>query len=112
MGRYERLFSALRELRAFERQALPHLRTLQEHDLLCEIGYRQAIGKPLCVKEALLLSPGSPAKLQRRLRRLQQSHVIEVGRAAADRRMAELKLTRRALDAFAGYAPFLLKNAS
>jgi hypothetical protein len=87
------LFATLHALREFERRHLPFLRTLEDCDLVCEIGYRQARGRPLTLKELMLLGLGSVPTMQRRLRRLRQLKVIVQYRCATDRRAVELVLS-------------------
>jgi DNA-binding MarR family transcriptional regulator len=101
------LFTRLRELRACERRHLQFLRTLQDYDLVIEIGYRHATGTPLTVNEALRLDLGSVATLQRQLRRLRQAGVIALGRSPDDRRVVVITLTPNALKSFKTYADVL-----
>ena len=81
-----RVFERLRTLRTFEKQHLSFLRTVEDHDLVCEIGYHQAEGRALTLKQIFLLDVGSVATVQRRLRRLKQLGVVHQHRSAADGR--------------------------
>jgi len=94
---------AARALREFERRELAFIRTLEDRDLVYEIGYHQAIRKPLKVKELLLLGLGSIATVQRRLRHLRRTGAIRQRRSNADRRALELTLTPRVWNLFGGY---------
>jgi hypothetical protein len=96
-------FEALRKLRAFEKHNLPFLRTCEDRELACEVGYRQAVGRPLTIKEAFLLDIGSVATVQRQLRRLRHDGAIAQVRSKEDARVVNLTLTPRASRAFAAY---------
>ena len=98
-----RLFERLRALRAFERQHLDFLCTLEDHRLIGEVGYHQAKGKPLTQRQLLLLDVGSIATVQRRLRRLKELGLVQQQRAASDRRAVELTLSPKCLRNFAKY---------
>ena len=87
------LFATLRALREFERRHLPFLQTLEDCDLVREIGYRQAAGRPITLKELMLLGLGSVPTTQRRLRRLRQLKVVVQYRCVTDRRAVELVLS-------------------
>jgi DNA-binding MarR family transcriptional regulator len=98
-----RHFEKLRALRAFEKQQLDFLSTVEDHRLIGEIGYHQAKGKPLTLKQLSLLDVGSIATVQRRLRRLKQLGLVQHRRAASDRRAVELTLSPKCLRIFAKY---------
>ena len=102
-----RVFEKLRARTAFEKQHLPQLKTLEDHRLAHEIGYHQAQGKPLTLKQLFLLDTGSIATVQRRLRRLKQLGVIQQRRSASDRRVVELTLSPKYERVFARYALLL-----
>ena len=94
--------------RAYEKRHLQFLKTLEDRDLVCEIGFRQH-AKPMALKEALTLGIGSVATVQRRLRRLRQLGVIQQQRSQQDARAVELLLSPRVLKLFARYYE-LVKN--
>jgi hypothetical protein len=96
-----RVIGLLRELRAYEKRHLPFLTTCEDHDLVCEIGHHQGLGKPLGMKHLLLLEIGSVATLQRRLRRLRHAGLLKCERSARDRRAVEVTLSTRLLRAYA-----------
>ena len=98
-----RVFKRLRALRAFENQHLLFLRTGGNHHLIVEIGYHQAKGKPLTLKQLFLLDFGSIATVQRDLRRLKELGLVQHRRAASDRRAVELTLTAKCIRIFAKY---------
>ena len=97
----------LREFRSFEQRHFRSIRTLEERDLVWEIGYHHARNAPLTLKQLTLLGTASLATVQRRLRRLGREGVIQHRRAERDRRTVELVLTPEALQAFARYASLL-----
>ena len=97
------LFRKLRALRAYEKEHLEFLGTLEDHHLIGEIGYHQAKGNPVTLKQLFLLDVGSIATVQRRLRRLKQLGFVRQRRAARDRRSVQLTLSPKCLRVFAKY---------
>jgi len=95
-----RVFERLRALRTFEKQHLGFLRTIEDHNLVREIGFHQAEGVPLTLKQLFLLDIGSVATVQRRLRRLKQLGVIEQRKSSDDGRAIELTLSAKTIKAF------------
>ena len=89
--------SRVRALRDFERQHLGFLKTMEDYNLVREIGYHQAEGKPLTLKQLFLLDVGSVATVQRRLRRLRQLGVVQQHRSKVDGRAVEFTLAPKAL---------------
>lgn len=55
-----RTFERLRTVRAFERRALPYVKSLEDWDLLIEIGYHQEQGKLINLKQLLLVAQLRP----------------------------------------------------
>ena len=102
-----RVFERLRALRIFEKQHLGFLRTIEDHNLVREIGYHQAEGKSLTLKQLFLLDVGSVATVQRRLRRLKQLGIIHQRRSTLDGRAVEFTLTPRCVKAFEKYDALL-----
>src|ERR1700682_2036232 len=98
-----RLFQKLRALRAFEKQHLDFFSTVEDHHLIGEIGYHQAKGKPIALKQLFLLDIGSIATVQRRLRRLKNLGLVQHRRAGSDRRTVEVTLSPKFLRIFAKY---------
>lgn len=98
-----RAFENLRALRAFEKQRLDFFSSAEDHHLIGEIGYHQAKGKPLTLKQLFLLDVGSIATVQRRLRRLKELGLVKHRRAASDRRAVELTLSSKCIRIFAKY---------
>lgn len=98
-----RLFEELRALRAFGKRHLDVFSTAEDHHLIGEIGYHQAKGKPLTLKQLFLLGVGSIATVQRRLRRLKELGLVQHRRSARDRRAVELTLSPKCMRVFAKY---------
>jgi DNA-binding MarR family transcriptional regulator len=86
-------FGKLHELRAFQRRQLPLLRSIEDFDVLVEIGYHEDLGSPLTLKRLFLQKIGSIATVQRRLSRLKRLGVVMQTRSARDRRNLELTLS-------------------
>jgi len=103
-----RVFERLRAIRAYEREHLGVLRTLEDFNLVREIGYHEARGEPLTLKQLFLLDTGSIATVQRRLRRLRQAGVIQQRRSGTDRRAVELRLSPRFRTAYRAYGGMLM----
>jgi DNA-binding MarR family transcriptional regulator len=101
------VFTKLRTLRSFQRSRLRFLRTLEDLDVLCEIGLHQEKGRPLTMKELHRLHLGSVPTMQRRLRRLRQFGAVASRRTERDGRAVELRITPRALKLFNRYATLL-----
>jgi DNA-binding MarR family transcriptional regulator len=102
-----RVFERLRALRAFEVQHLLFLRTGGNHHLIVEIGYHQAKGEPLTLKQLFLLDFGSIATVQRDLRRLKELGLVETRRATSDRRAVELTLSLKCVRIFSKYGTLM-----
>jgi DNA-binding MarR family transcriptional regulator len=101
------LFDKLRQLRAFEREHLQSLKTVQDYDLVVEVAYRQAGGAPITMNQVLRLDLGSVATVQRQLRRLRQAGVIAVERHDDDRRVTVISCTPKTMRVLLAYAEFL-----
>ena len=106
------LFQRLKAARAYEKRNLAFLKTPEDHDLICEIGWHQALGKPLTVKQIFLLGLGSPATVQRRLASLRRLGVIQQRRCDQDRRSVEVTIAPKALKAFAQYEELLVNGSA
>jgi DNA-binding MarR family transcriptional regulator len=102
-----RVFDRLRALKDFEREHLGVLATVEDQNLVHEIGYHQSRGRALTLKRLFLLDIGSVATVQRRLRRLRQLGVVQQRRAQADRRSVELLLTPKYVKLFERYGALM-----
>jgi hypothetical protein len=85
-------FERFKKNRAFERRYLSALKTCEDFDIVVEVGYAEEQGRPLTVKQLLLLKLGSPSTIRRRLAHLRQAGVIRQRRAPDDSRVALLEL--------------------
>jgi DNA-binding MarR family transcriptional regulator len=94
-------------MRAFERRHLHHVRTLEERDLIFEIGDHQGAGRPLTLSQIYRLGMGSAATVQRRLRRLRHEGCIRHARSERDHRALEFTLSPKLLHVFDQYAALL-----
>lgn len=88
-----RIFRALKESGEFRRKHLPFLQTLEDLDLLREIGFNQAARCPMGLKQLLMRGIASNATVQRRLARLKRLGMVAQSRADHDKRIATLTLT-------------------
>ena len=88
-------FEKLKRLSAFRREQLLFLRTLEDQDLVREIGYHQERGSPVTMKVLLLAGIASTATVQRRLARLRKLGVVLQSRASHDARVVKLTLSAR-----------------
>lgn len=86
-------FHALKAAGDFRRRHLPFLQTLEDLDLIREIGFNQAKGEPLSLKQLFLHGIASVATVQRRLARLKRLGIIQQTKADHDKRMVKLTLT-------------------
>ena len=102
-----RVFDRLRALRAFEKQHLHFLSWGGDVRLIGEIGHYQAQGKPLSLKQLLLLDIGSIATVQRHLRRFRALGLVQHRRMPGDRRAVELTLSPKILRIFEKYGALM-----
>ena len=86
-------FRALTAASEFRRHHLPFVQTLDDLDLVREIGLNQAAGHPIALKALFLKGNGSVATIQRRLIRLKRLGVVAQERAGHDKRVHSLTLT-------------------
>ena len=101
------VFDVLRTIREFEREELPFVRTMEDLDIVREIGFHQEAGQPLTLKTLYTRRIGAPATIQRRLSQLKKLGVVEQLRIDRDRRSSALHLSPRALKAYDGYLRLL-----
>ena len=93
-------FQALKASGDFRRHHMPFLKTLEDQDLVREIGYSQTAGHPLTLKQLFLHGISSVATVQRRLARLKRMGIVEQTRATHDRRILKLTLSQAALKVY------------
>lgn len=88
-----KLFQKLKAMIEFRRRHMPFLKTLEDLDILREIGLHQEAGNPITLKILFLQDIGSVATVQRRLSRLKRLGVVHQSRAAHDKRLVKLTLS-------------------
>jgi hypothetical protein len=101
------IFSQMRALAEFSRRHLPFLKTVEDQDLVREIGHHQAAGAPLTLTQLLVIGAGSRATVQRRLQRLKRLGVVLQSRSKIDRRVFQLALSPDCMKVFVKYGTFL-----
>lgn len=101
------VFERLRALRAFEKRSLPFVKSLEDFDLVIEIGYHQEQGKALTLKQVYLLGIGSVATVQRRLSVLKEMGVVLLKRSKEDARTFELTLSPKVCKTYRQYGDLL-----
>jgi DNA-binding MarR family transcriptional regulator len=101
------IFAHLRSLAAFRGRHLPFLKTVEDENMVQEIGHHQVLGAPLTLKQLLVVSGGSVATVQRRLQRLKRLGVVQERRSESDRRWVELRLSPACMKAFSQHDTLL-----
>jgi len=104
-------YERLRAIRAFEREHLRVLQTVEDFNVVLEIAYHEALGRPLNLKQLVLLDTGSMTTVQRRLRRLKREGVIEQHKSRTDRRALEFRLSPRFRRLYAEYGALIGSEA-
>jgi hypothetical protein len=107
----EDAYRKLRALRNFERKHLQFLVTLEDFDVVREIGFHHAAGKPLTLKLLCLLGIGSEATIQRRLARLKRLGVVRQTRSARDKRRVELAVSPEVQRIYRQYGQLISRQA-
>jgi len=69
---------------------MPFVKTLEDLDIIWEIGLHQEAGAPTTLKLLFLKGIGSVATVQRRLSRLKRLGVVHRSRATHDKRIVKL----------------------
>lgn len=96
-----KIFEKLNSIRAYQRAHLQFLESLEDYDIVCEIGAAQESGKFMTAKQLLLCGLGAPATLRRRLERMVKMGIVTKRRNLHDGRMAELRLAPDILRSYA-----------
>ena len=94
------VFRILKDIGEFRRRNMPYIQTLEDLELLREIGLHQQHGRPITLKVLFQQGISSVATIQRRLGRLKRLGVVQQTRAGHDGRILELTLNPKTL---AGY---------
>jgi len=74
-------------------QEIPGIKTYKELDILIEIGYHQEQGRPLTLKQLMLLEIASRATVRRHLKCLENDGMIEKFASNSDHRSVMLRLS-------------------
>src|SRR5271157_3177203 len=82
-----KIFEKLNTIRAYQRAHLQFLESLEDYDIVCEIGAAQEAGKFMTAKQLLLCDLGAPATLRRRLERMVKMGIITM-RSSLRRKVA------------------------
>jgi hypothetical protein len=104
------VFAHLRSLAEFRQKQLPFLETVEDQDLVREIGHYQVLGAPITLKQLLMLGVGSVATVQRRLQRLKRLGVVQQSHSQDDRRVIELSLSPACMRVFGKYEMLLARD--
>jgi DNA-binding MarR family transcriptional regulator len=89
---------------------MPFVKTLEDQDLIREIGFSQAAGHPLSLKQLFSHGIASVATVQRRLARLKHLGIVEQTKADHDRRLVRLTLTPAARKLYMRWGQQLRKS--
>ena len=101
------LFTGLKEIRAFERQQLPFLKSVVDFDIVVEIGYAEEQGQPLTLKQLFLLNIRSRTTVRRKLRRLIDQGIVLRRKHANDRRASLLTISASSVKLLGKYGDTL-----
>lgn len=103
-------FRALKASGDFRRRHMSFLQTLEDQDLLREIGFSQAAGRPLSLKQLFLHGIASVATVQRRLARLRRLGIVAQTRSNHDKRVLKLTLTPTARNLYVRWGRLIRKS--
>ena len=95
-----RIFEKLHSVRTYQRTHMPYLESLEDYDIVCEIGHAQEKGKAFTPSHLLACQLGSPATVRRRLTRLVKLKVVVSKPHAEDGRLVLLSLSRGTIKAY------------
>ena len=79
---------------------LPGLKTYKDFDIAIEIGHHEKIGKPLSLKQLLLLDVGAPSTVQRHLNKLIKNGFVIKGAHPKNQRIVQFTLSEKAHKSF------------
>src|SRR5438105_3896790 len=94
------IFGRLTQLAEFRRRHLPFIRTLEDLELVREIGLHQSEGRPATLKTLFLKGIGSVATVQRRVSRLKRLGVVQQSKVDHDKRLVTLMLSPAVLRSY------------
>jgi hypothetical protein len=87
-----KIFHKFNVLADFRRHHMPFVRTLEDLDIIWNVGLHQEAGSPTTLKLLFLKGIGSVATVQRRLSRLKRLGVVHQARATHDKRVVTLTI--------------------
>lgn len=94
------VIARLRQLRQAQRQNQPIIESLEDLDIVLEIGTAQEQGQLVCAKHLLATNLGAPATVRRRLERLVQGGIVSKTKNYRDSRVADLRLSTATVNEF------------
>lgn len=101
------IFRNLSKLRAFEKNHLPFLVTLEDFDIVRIIGLHQERDQPLLLKQLYLESICSYATMTRRLGKLRALGIVLAHPSQGDRRAMSLALSPQVQKTYGRYGSLL-----
>ena len=104
-----KIFQRLTQIAEFRRRHLPFVQTIEDLDVLREIGLHQACKRPLTLKLLFLKGIGSVATVQRRVARLRRLGVVHQSKAAHDKRLVTLRLSPSVWRSFTHLSRLMVK---
>ena len=93
-------FNSLKAASDFRRHHMSYLQTLEDMDLVQEIGIYQVRKHPITLRLLFTKGFASVATVQRRLNRLKRLGAVEQERSTHDKRVVHLSLSRPVLQNF------------
>ena len=105
-----KVFTTLKRVRIFQNHQLQFLKTIEDADIVLEIGYHEELRTPLGVKQLTLLGISSPATIHRRLKRLRKLGVIRGTLSRIDGRSLILTISPAVRSAYCKYLEILRKK--
>jgi len=88
-----RIFSRLTQISDYRRLYMPFIQTIEDLDIVREIGMHQALGEPATLKVLFLKGIASVATVQRRLSRLKRLGIVNQSKVEHDQRLVTLTLS-------------------
>lgn len=101
------VFARLKKIREFTRASLPGVSSIEDFDIVLEIGASQESGQPMNPKRLALLEIASPATVNRRLNRLVELGIIIKQVSQRDGRLIELRIAPDIVQIYRAYARLL-----
>ncbi len=98
-----KLFSGLKKIREFERLQLPFLKSIVDFDIIIEIGYAEEMGKPLTLKQLLLLNISSRTTVRRKLATHIEQGIVIRRKHANDQRASLLVISPSSIKLLSKY---------